>query len=115
VNVKIHENSCYVEREPGDPRMKPVGWSHYPNGYCNGPESMLLYHVKQELQKQGLDVIKKRMWKDGHLVDEHVQYVRTRNVNAEHGIMVWNGNHQIYDAGDEFNEQGHVTLHVDRW
>jgi hypothetical protein len=95
--------------------MTPVGWGAPRGGYTSGPESLLLYHVKKELIAQGHDVIKKRMWKDGHLVDEDCQYVRTRNMNASEGIMVWNGNHQIYDAGERFNEDGTVTLHVDRW
>ena len=115
MRVEIRGSVCTVYRESGDPRMRPVGWGGTRSYYSNGPESMLLYHVKKELIKQGHDVIKTRMWKDGHLVDETVQYVRTRNKKAKHGIMVWNGNHQIYDAGEEFNEDGVVTLHVDRW
>ena len=114
MNVVLSERECVVIREKGDPRMRHSGYGRGTSYYC-GAESQLLYHVKKALIAQGHDVIKKRMWKDGHLVDEDCQYVRTRNVNAEHGIMVWNGNHQIYDAGERFNEDGTVILHVDRW
>lgn len=41
-------------------------------------ESHLLFMIKKELIKLGLDVIKKRMWKDGHLVDSYQQYIRDR-------------------------------------
>lgn len=41
-------------------------------------ESHLMYMIKNELIKMGLDVIKKRMWKDGHLVDNEQQYIRDR-------------------------------------
>jgi hypothetical protein len=113
MKVVLTEHECIVTREKGDPKMRAAGWDA--PGYYTGPESLLLYHVNKALIAQGHDVIKKRMWKDGHLVDETTQYVRTRNAKAEHGIMVWNGNHQIYDAGERFNEDGAVTLHVDRW
>jgi hypothetical protein len=115
MKVEIQGGMCLVTREPGDLKMRSVGWGAPRGGYCNGPESQLLYHVKKALLVQGYDVIKKRMWKDGHLVDEDLQYIRTRDVKAPEGIMVWNGNHQIYDAGDVFNKDGKVWLHVDRW
>lgn len=116
MKVELRERECVVTREKGDPKMRPGGWNEpRTGGYSTGPESQLLHAVKKALIEQGHDVIKKRMWKDGHLVDEYVQYVRTRNVKADHGIMVWNGNHQIYDAGERYNEDGTVTLHVDRW
>ena len=42
-------------------------------------ESVFLHHVKRALIRQGFDVIKKRMWKDGHLVDDTQQYIRMRD------------------------------------
>jgi hypothetical protein len=42
-------------------------------------ESALMHKVKLELLAQGYDVIKKLMWKDGHLVDEWQHYIRERN------------------------------------
>lgn len=72
----------------------------YKHGYAE-PESGFLYDVLQILKSQGYDVIKKRMWKDGHLMDETQQYIRTRNLKT--GFMIFNGNYAIYDAGTEFN------------
>ena len=40
------------------------------------------------LQKLGHDVIKKRMADDGHLVGEHLEYIRTRTWGPG-AIMVW--------------------------
>lgn len=53
-------------------------------------ESLLLYHVKTMLLRMGYDVIKKRMWKDGHLVDDSRQYVRTRG-DVPYGFYVTYG------------------------
>jgi hypothetical protein len=41
-------------------------------------ESVLLYQIKKELQKQGYDVIKKLMYKDGHLTSDTEHYIRDR-------------------------------------
>ena len=42
-------------------------------------ESGLMHHIKRTLLGQGHDVIKKLMWKDGHLVDDKQHYIRERN------------------------------------
>ena len=42
-------------------------------------ESLLLHKIKVALIEQGHDVIKKRMWKDGHMVGgDDMQYIRSR-------------------------------------
>ncbi len=94
-----------VEREPGDPRYTQ-------GGYAGGAaaESRFLYHVKQELQKLGLDVIKKRMWRDGHLKDDEQQYLRTRSAKSPGPhVYIYNDAWAVYDAGEKFN-QGVVWL-----
>jgi hypothetical protein len=48
------------------------------NGAKIYDESQLLHHIKLELKKQGFDVIKKRMYKDGRLVDDNQFYLRDR-------------------------------------
>ena len=55
------ENKCIIEKEIKDPKFYGVVGAK--------GESNLLYHIKHILNKQGFDFIKKRMWKDGHLVD----------------------------------------------
>ena len=72
-----------VIREKGDPKYKPTGKQG--NSWGDG-ESNLLYHLKKliisgKVENWGdlpTDVIKKRMGKDGHLVDEYQQYIRSR-------------------------------------
>jgi hypothetical protein len=101
-------NQCVVTKEPGDPRFSKGTWGD--------AESRFLYHVKLELIKQGYDVIKKRMWHDGHIVDDTNQYIRTRKPSGvpQHDIYVYNGMYDTYDAGEEFNRDGTYTLMVDR-
>jgi hypothetical protein len=102
MKVTLTQNSCVVEKESGDP--------HFSNGGYANAESTFLYHVKQELIKQGFDVIKKRMWKDGHMVDEHQQYIRTRHWGGDNDFCISNLNWAIRDAGQTFNEYGMVIL-----
>jgi hypothetical protein len=71
----------------------------YKKGYAL-PESGFLYDVMKELKKQGYDVLKKRMWKDGHLVDDDQQYIRERKGN----FYIYNTQYALYDAGEEFNQ-----------
>jgi len=104
VQLDFDGNSCNVYKEDGDPRFH-CGYSE--------PESTFLYHVKKELIKQSYDVIKKRMWKDGHLVDDNQQYIRTRKYGketSENDFAVYNRCYSIYDAGQEFNKEGYVCL-----
>ncbi len=70
-------------------------------------ESRLLYTIVQKMKKLGMDVIKKRMWKDGHLVADMQQYIRTRN-GAE---CWWNGHWQINGLDEDFNNGEAVLLH----
>ena len=94
MKVKLEKKTCIVTREDGDKRMST--------------ESQLLYHVKLELQKQGHDVIKKRMWKDGHMVSDHCQYVRERK--GKFGI--WDEQYPIRDIVEDFRKVGRVVLSV---
>lgn len=73
MKVELKENSCVVTRDNNEKFYR---------------ETTLMHHVKKELIRQGHDVIKKRMWKDGHLVDEQQEYIRTRNKDERKG-EVW--------------------------
>jgi len=108
MKVVIKGTQCTVTREPKDPRFKNTTWG--------SGASTLLYHVKQELIKQGYDLIKKRMWKDGHLVDDTCLYLRTRKPtgNPNKDIYVWDGNYMIRNIADKFNQEGEVTYNVMR-
>lgn len=73
-------------------------------------ESQLLHRIKVELLRQGHDVIKKEMVKDGHMVSEGVYYLRQRRGKWS----VWNSGYQIYDASEDYNKHGYTSLNVER-
>lgn len=75
-------------------------------------ESHLLYQIKRELQKQGFDVIKKRMWKDGHMVSDFCQYIRSRNVKAPDAFMLWDSEYAVRDLAQDYRKRGFVTLTI---
>lgn len=103
VTLDKDKGIVYVLRESNDPYFKHSGWSD--------AESTFLYHVKQELIKQGYDCIKKRMWKDGHLVDDTRQYIRDRKGKW----YIYNPCWAVRDAGDEFNKYGTYELWYEEW
>jgi hypothetical protein len=76
-------------------------------------ESTLMHHIKQELIKQGHDVIKKRMWKDGHLVDDTIQYIRSRKLKPEpDSIAVHDHLYVIRNLAEDYRTYGEVNLQV---
>jgi hypothetical protein len=107
MKVTLDRYTCVVVKEPGDPTFRKSGWAY--------AESTFLHYVKKELIKQGHDVIKKRMWHDGHLVDEDQQYIRTRSWKKDGDFFIFNNSHAIYDAGLGFNDWGEVTLSIIYW
>jgi len=97
-----------VTREDGDPIYRNGGFAG-----SNGGESRLLYHIKQQLNDAGCDLIKKRMWKDGHLVGDMQQYLRIRSKSSPTPhIYVHNGEWQVEGAEVAFNEKGKTRLAV---
>ena len=70
MRIELNDHACVIMR------------GESPKAY---KETTLLYHIKQALQGMGHDVIKKRMWKDGHLVDDSQGYIRTRNTDPRKG------------------------------
>jgi len=111
--VKIEGNRCIVTREKGDKKFyNGTGWD--PNRSGDKGESVLLHYVKLALIKQGYDLIKKRMAKDGHMVDDHQQYLRTRKStgNPMKDIFILNDTWAIAGAEKSYNEDGEVILKV---
>lgn len=96
--LNFGKGRCFVTREDSDPRFS--------NGGYADAESTLLYHVKKELVKMGYDVIKKRMWKDGNMVDDSQQYVRSRNLKDPTAFAVYNDCYATSNAGLDFNKNG---------
>lgn len=107
VKLCVRKGYCEVIREPGDPVF---------SGNRNAAgESRLLYHLKQVLNKRGLDLIKKRMWRDGHLVSDMQQYLRTRSPRStKPHICIYNEALAIRGADEDFRKDGRVTLRVFR-
>jgi hypothetical protein len=101
MKVELQKSHCIITREEGDPKIYN--------------ESLLLYKVKQELIKQGYDVIKKRMWKDGHLYgDETLQYIRMRNYKDEKNFFqIYDNFYAVRAMTKEYND-GELDLWVDR-
>ena len=107
MKVELKENICVITREKGDLKFY---------GVVNAAgESKLLHHIKLKLNEQGHKVIKKRMHKDGHLVDEMQQYLVTKK-GYEPSFMIHNSNWAIEGAEVEFNiGQVALTLTRDIW
>jgi len=97
--IKMNETgihgTCTVIKEDGDPKFKN--------------ESQLLYHLKNLLNTMGFSMIKKRMWKDGHLVSEEQQYLREKKKSSRQ-LCIYNSSWQIEGVEKEFNENGKVVL-----
>ena len=103
--IIFSENYMKIRREEGDPKFY---------GVKDGKgESGFLYWLKSILNKEyGYDLIKKRMWRDGHMVDDMQQYLRTRSAKSEGAkVAICNNNWAIEGAEKRFNE-GEVTLSV---
>jgi hypothetical protein len=103
MKIRLVGETCTVTREPDDRRFRDGGWGD--------AESQLLYQVKLKLNALGFDLIKKRMHRDGHLVDEQMQYLRSR-VKRNPSIAIWNNRYQIESAATVFNREGRVELRV---
>jgi len=101
---------CLVEREKGDKKCY---------GVVNASgESLLLHKVKKILNADGFDFVKRRMWKDGHLVDSGQQYLRERKaVTTENGkkrqLAIYNRSWHIEGAEVCYNRDGKVFLIVE--
>lgn len=108
MKLEMREHSIVVIKEHGDPRC---------SGVVNAAgESKLLHLIKQKLNSQGYDLIKKRMWKDGHMVDDMQQYLRTRSPSGDPSkdLYIYNGQWAIDGAEADFNRTGRVVLRVVR-
>ena len=112
--VTIVGTSCYVYREPTDPVFRPnrskSSWS--PPGWY-GAESRLLYAIQKILNQRGYDLLKKRLWRDGHMFgSDHSQYLRSRNLKSTPSMYVYHGSYCTEVAAESFNVLGRVELDV---
>ena len=112
--LSIVGTSCYVYREPTDPLFRPnrskSSWS--PPGWY-AAESRLLYNVMKILNARGYGLIKKRMWRDGHMFGaEHTQYLRSRDINGVPSLYIYHANQATEVAAESWNVLGRVGLNV---
>ena len=103
--IIFSETYMKIKRLPNDPKFYGVG-------NAKG-ESNFLYFLKNILNKEyGYDLIKKRMWRDGHMVDDMQQYLRTRSPKSKGAkVAIYNPNWAVEGAEERWNE-GEVTLAV---
>ena len=99
MKVTLTSRGCKIIKETGDKKF-----------YSEGT---FLHHIKTELQKQGYDVIKKNMSKDGHMVSDSENYIRSRKLTDDKGFMIYCGDYQIRKNFEDFNNRGEVTFSVD--
>jgi len=103
MNVMFKDNLCVVTWQKGD-------------GYMNlSNESRFLYHLQHTLKlTKKFDLVKKRMWKDGHMVAEEQQYLRTRSWRSvlPH-FCIYNHNYALYDAGQQFRQARIIDLRME--
>jgi hypothetical protein len=108
--ITIGEAFIKVEKEESDPK-------YFYNGWGDG-ESKFLYWLKNILNKEpyNMDLIKKRMYKDGHLVDDNQQYLRSRKIiKGNVDFMIYNGHWAITGLNDDWHKDGVVYLLLERY
>ena len=104
MRVTLTNTSCLVEQEPGDKKY---------HGIQNAAgESSLLYAIKNQLNDEGYDFIKKRMAKDGHMMDDMQQYLRERKPTNGRQLAIYNRAWLIEGADETLNRTGRVDLIV---
>ncbi len=75
-------------------------------------ESNLLHAIKMKLQEMGYDVIKKRMSKDGHMVSDYCQYIRSRLTTDKRFFGIWDDQYAIRMLHEDWNKEGAVSLAI---
>ena len=101
MKVEKQGNRVIVTKEKGDPYIKSSDWN--PDA-----ESTLLYHVKKQLNKEGYNLAKVRMAKDGHMVSDIQHYLRPLKENKDNSknIYIYNPNWAIAGEEESFNKHG---------
>jgi hypothetical protein len=112
--VSIVKNACYLYREPGDPVFRPnrsrSSWS--PPGWY-AAESRLLYNAQKILNGRGYGLLKKRMWRDGHMFGtDYTQYLRSRSLKALPSLYIYHADSALEVAAESYNVLGRVRLDV---
>ncbi len=100
MNIVILENKVIVSRDEGDKRIKN--------------ESHLLFILKQNLNKlEKTKLIKKPMWKDGHMVAETQHYLRG-SLNGKK-VAIYDNMYAIRDSAKDYNNFNFVEFAILEW
>lgn len=97
--VKIEKHAITVTREKGESRLSRAGWA---GGWA--AEHRLLYWLKGELRKRGIDTIKTTAGREMHMMDEKLPLLRSRKpgcAGPKRGIQVWNGAYMVRGVEEE--------------
>lgn len=107
MNIQFKKDDCFpdhgvviITKEKDDPKYYK--------------ETTFWHALKKELLNQGYDVIKKLMWKDGHLVDSDLYYIRTRKIRGKDSFYIYQNDGAIRLVFEDFNNHGTQTLEV-KW
>jgi hypothetical protein len=100
------ENTVKIVREDGDPKFYGIRGAK--------GEHALFHFLKQTLNAQGNDLIKKRAQRDGHMLgDEFQPYLRTRSARSPGlNVAIYSGFYALRGANEDWNE-GEVSLLVE--
>lgn len=70
-------------------------------------DSHLMYKIKEQMKESGHDVVKKLAYKDGHMVDDTLYYIRER----KHKYFMYDPTNGIHPSYEDFNH-GVLTLNI---
>ena len=107
VSIDREEQVLVVELEDDERIRKSKPWG---GSGAIDPDSLMWHKIKTRLNADGMDFIKKRMWKDGHLVDEIQQYIRERNKKNGEMLCCYHDKWSVYNAVDRLNEDRAIVL-----
>lgn len=94
--IVVYQNGALrVLKEPGDRRY-------------GKDESLFWYHLRCKLLEMGYDVVKRRMYKDGHMVLDSLFYVRDR----KHRWCLYDNLSAVRFMSQDFDTKGEVSLSI---
>jgi len=109
-SIKLYDHAgvLIVTREQGDKKPRGSTWN------SNNPEVDLWGHIKKALVKQGLVLVRQLMWKDMHLVSDHIYYLKTplRNPTGAPEIYIWDSTYAIRSIAEDFMDDGVIRLNL---
>ena len=104
--IKIEGNTLKITREKSDPKVKKSQW-------CLDTLSPILYALAKRLNAAGCDLIKKRMAKDGHMVDDLQHYLRARKPTSKGPhVYITDNDWNIRDIAKDYNACNEVELFI---